>query len=160
MKILGIIDEDFINYKIPSMIIEMPYCDFKCNKECGYQVCQNTRLGAVDPIEVEIDYLIQRYEKNTLTDAIVFQGLEPFDSFDDVLSFIHSFRTEYAFNDDIVIYTGYYKEEVAEEKLHHLARYPHIIIKWGRYIPNQVPHFDETLGVNLVSDNQFAQKIS
>ena len=34
----GIIFEDFVNYKKPSMVIEMPYCDFKCDKEYGSQI--------------------------------------------------------------------------------------------------------------------------
>ena len=48
MKLKGIIFEDFINYKKPSMILEFPYCDFKCDKECGEQVCQNS-THAFDP---------------------------------------------------------------------------------------------------------------
>ena len=32
MIIKGLIDEDFINYKKPSMVIEFPYCNFKCDK--------------------------------------------------------------------------------------------------------------------------------
>ena len=44
MIVKGIIDEDFINYKKPSMVIEFPYCSFKCDKECGQPVCQNSSL--------------------------------------------------------------------------------------------------------------------
>ena len=29
MIVKGIIDEDFVNYKKPSMVIEFPYCDLK-----------------------------------------------------------------------------------------------------------------------------------
>ena len=35
-----------------------------------------------------------------------------------------------------------------------------IIIKYGRFIPDQQPHYDEILGVNLASSNQGAEKIS
>jgi len=35
MIIKGLIDEDFVNYKKPSMTIMMPYCTFKCDKEYG-----------------------------------------------------------------------------------------------------------------------------
>ena len=35
-----------------------------------------------------------------------------------------------------------------------------IIIKYGRFIPNQQKHYDEILGVYLASDNQYAEKIS
>ena len=41
-----------------------------------------------------------------------------------------------------------------------LYDYKNIIIKYGRYIPNQTPHRDEVLGVNLASDNQYAERIS
>ena len=30
MILKGIIDEDFVNYKVPCMVLEFPYCDFKC----------------------------------------------------------------------------------------------------------------------------------
>lgn len=33
-------------------------------------------------------------------------------------------------------------------------------LKFGRYIPNQTPHYDSILGVNLASDNQYAERIS
>ena len=52
MKIKGIIDEDFINYKKPSMVIMCPSCTFKCDKENGAQVCQNSTLAAAPNIEV------------------------------------------------------------------------------------------------------------
>jgi hypothetical protein len=39
MVIKGIVDEDFVNYKKPSMFIIMPYCDFKCDKEAGCSIC-------------------------------------------------------------------------------------------------------------------------
>jgi hypothetical protein len=33
-----------------------------------------------------------------------------------------------------------------------------IIVKFGRYRPNQEPHFDKVLGVELASDNQYAKE--
>ena len=39
MLVKGIIDEDFVNYKKPSMYIAMPNCSFKCDKDCGRAVC-------------------------------------------------------------------------------------------------------------------------
>ena len=38
--------------------------------------------------------------------------------------------------------------------------FKNIIIKFGRYIPNQQAHYDDILGVNLASNNQYAIKIS
>ena len=157
MLIKGIIDEDFINYKKPCMVIEFPYCSFKCDKECGKQVCQNGALANSPNIDVERMDLINRYLKNDITQSVVMQGLEPFDSWDDLISFIFLFRC-YT-NDDIVIYTGYNLSEL-EEKVELLSYFDNIIIKFGRYIPNQQAHYDDILGVNLASDNQYAIKIS
>ena len=41
-----------------------------------------------------------------------------------------------------------------------LKQYKNIYIKFGRYVPNQNEHYDEVLGVKLVSDNQYGEKIS
>ena len=157
MLIKGIIDEDFINYKKPCMVIEFPYCSFKCDKECGKQVCQNGALANSPNINIERMDLINRYLKNDITQSIVMQGLEPFDSWDDLISFIFLFRC-YS-DDDIVIYTGYNLSEL-EEKVELLSYFDNIIIKFGRYIPNKQSHYDNVLGVNLASDNQYAVKIS
>ena len=35
MKITGLIEEDFVNYKVPSLFIGTSKCSFKCDKECG-----------------------------------------------------------------------------------------------------------------------------
>ena len=157
MVIKGIIDEDLINYKKPCMVIEMPYCSFKCDKECGLQVCQNSALAKSQNINISSDKLINRYLSNDITTSVCFQGFEPMDSFDDLIEFIHKFRQ--VSTDDIVIYTGY-KEDEIQENINILSKYENIIIKFGRFIPNQKPHFDEILGVNLASDNQYAERIS
>ena len=166
MLIKGIIDEDFVNYKKPSMVIEFPYCDFKCDKECGQIICQN-RLLVFEP-NIEIDkYKIQgRFLNNKITTAIICQGLEPLDSFSDVVSLISLFRLPACVGFDIVIYTGYTKEELQNKiykdnisYLDKLKQYRNIIIKYGRYIPNQKPHYDEVLGVYLASDNQYAERL-
>ena len=158
MKILGIIDEDFVNYKKPSMVIEFPYCSFKCDKECGRPVCQNSALVNEPVIEIDTKKIVERYLQNPITEAIVFQGLEPFDSCEDMYDLIVEIRRRT--NDDIVIYTGYDCREIYHytDKLGHIFR--NIIIKYGRYIPDVEPHFDPILGVNLASDNQYAEKIS
>lgn len=158
MILKGLIDTDSINYKKISMVLEFPICkNFKCDRECGQQVCQNSALAAAPDIEVKPIDLINRYINNSMTQAVCIQGLEPFDSFADLHSFIFMFRS--VTQDDVVIYTGYNKDEIAD-KIKMLAQFPNIIIKFGRYIPNQQPHYDETLGVKLASDNQYAEKIS
>ena len=48
MIVKNILDEDFVNYKKPSMLIAFPSCSFKCERDCGKRVCQNSTL-AVSP---------------------------------------------------------------------------------------------------------------
>ena len=139
------------------MVIEFPHCDFKCDKECGRQICQNGALAGAPPIPILVSDLVDRYLQNDMNQAIVCQGLEPFDSWSDLFFLVQMFRKQT--NDDIVIYTGYNKDEI-KEKVFLLDMFPNIIIKYGRYIPGQEPHYDEVLGVNLASDNQYAEKIS
>lgn len=152
-------DEDFINYKKPSMFLAFPSCSFKCCKEGGFPVhiCQNNTLATAPNIEVSINSLIERYMNNVITQAIVFGGMEPFDSWDDLQCFIMNFR--YWSNDDIVIYTGYNKEEV-QDKIEWLKLYGPVTVKFGRFVPNQESHYDAILGVKLASDNQYAEVIS
>ena len=160
MLIKGIIDEDFVNYKKPAMVIEFPYCDLKCDKECGKPICQNSPLIKIPNIKIEEGYIIEKYLKNPITEAIVCQGLEPLDTMVMLFLFIKKFR-EFS-NDDIVIYTGYNKEEKRPQDLIEFIKrnqYRNIVIKYGRYIPDQTPHYDEVLGVNLASDNQYAERL-
>lgn len=80
MKIKGIIDEDFLNYKKPSMYIAFPKCTFKCDKENKCQLCQNSDLVKKPDIEISVKNLVKRYLENPITKAIVCCGLEPIDS--------------------------------------------------------------------------------
>jgi hypothetical protein len=160
MFVKGIIDEDFVNYKKPAMVIEFPYCDFKCDKECGKPICQNNPLTKIRNIKVEEGYIIEKYLKNPITEAIICQGLEPLDTMVMLFLFIKKFR-EFS-DDDLIIYTGYNKEEERPQLLIKFIKenqYKNIIIKYGRYIPNQTPHYDKVLGVNLASDNQYAERL-
>ena len=156
MLIKQLVDEDFINYKKPSMFIGFPTCTFKCEKECGEHCCQNSALAQTTPIYVDINTIVHRYIKNPITHSIVCGGLEPFDSWDDLLQLIVALRN--CTNDDIVIYTGYDENEV-QSKLTVLKKFSNIIIKFGRFIPNQVSHYDDILGVNLSSNNQYAKDV-
>ena len=114
MIVKGIIDEDFINYYKPSMVIEFPYCSFKCDKECGESVCQNSALAQAPNIHIDYKHIIARYLGNPITEAIVFQGLEPLDSPMDIYNLVFAIREIYNCHDDIVIYTGYTKEEISK----------------------------------------------
>lgn len=157
MVIKGITMEDFSNYKKPSMFIAFPRCDFKCDRECGMQVCQNGALAKSHNIDIDADIIIEKYLNNPITKAVVCGGLEVFDSWSDLLLFIEKFREKS--QDDIVIYTGYYKEEITD-KINILKRYDNIVVKFGRFIPGRAKHYDEVLGVELASPNQHAERIS
>ena len=153
MIIKGILDEDYINYRLPSMYIAFPHCDFKC----GEGLCQNKHLIKQKNIEVNDHTLISRYIANPLTKAIVCAGMEPFVTFDMLYKFLQNFRQRS--KDDIVIYTGYTEEELQKEiKIY--QQFKNIIIKYGRFVPNQEKHYDEVLGVELASPNQYARRIS
>lgn len=172
MKLKGVRMEDFTNYKKPSMYIAFPSCTFKCERECGQKMCQNSSLVQAPNIEINVQDLVNKYLSNPITSAIVCGGLEPFDSVKDLVSLIHCFRQKT--NDDIIIYTGYTKDEIKNMQytIHYswgkqsysyfgeITKYPNIIIKFGRFIPNQQPHYDEVLGVKLASNNQYAERIS
>ena len=163
MKLKGIIDCDFINYKEPVLTLEFPTCDFKCDKLNGCQVCQNSSLAREPDIEISLEEIWNLYEANPLTRGFCCQGLEPLDSTEDLVSFITLIRKKYKCDDVIVIYTGYDKEEMlahnANTFLTFCKNMGNIIVKWGRYIMNQQPHYDEILGVKLASDNQYAEWI-
>ena len=159
MELVGIIDEDFVNYKKPAMVLEFPKCNFKCDRECRLQVCQNSSLAYADKIEIDVIDLINRYLNNPITEAVVMQGLEPFDSPADLYTFISLLRNRKCY-DDIVIYTGYNPEEIdINLKYLQACGQKNIIVKFGRFKPGQRSHYDEVLGVDLASDNQYAKKI-
>ena len=154
MKLVGIIDEDFINYKKTCMTLEFPYCTFKCDREYGQPVCQNSTLANAPIIDIATEKIINRYLNNNISEAVCFQGLEPFDSWNELYDFVSKFRAKC--KDDIVIYTGYKEEEIFD-KVILLRQYENIIIKFGRFIPGQEKHYDEILGVELASDNQYGK---
>ena len=158
IEIKQLIDENISNYKKTSMFIGFPSCTFKCERECGKRgLCQNAELAISPNIQIETERVVKRYVANPLSNAVVIGGLEPFDSFAQLFHLVDIFRCRT--DDDIVIYTGYYRHEI-ENQVGKLAQYPNIIIKFGRYIPGQKPHYDPVLGVELASDNQYAEVIS
>jgi len=161
MRIKTIVDEDFLNYKKPTMYIGTAFCDGKCCKEANIpiSICQNDEWRAAQIINIPDDTIIQRYLMNDITKAICFAGLEPFQQYDEMFNFIKKLRTDYNCDDTIVIYTGFNKEEI-ESQVKILSQFKNIIIKYGRYIPDQKRHLDDVLGVYLASDNQYAEVIS
>lgn len=158
IDVKGIIWEDIVNYKKISTTIMCSKCNFKCDKENGVQLCQNWGLAAAPTQTVPIDDILDRHVKNPLTEAIVMQGLEPFDTPFDIYTVAAALK-DFKCKDDLVIYTGYNKSEINPAHIQNLLFFlpGDLIIKYGRYIPNQTPHYDEILGVKLASDNQFAE---
>ena len=160
MELRTLVDEDFIQYKKPSMFIGTCYCDWKCCKEqdIDISICQNQPLCNQPTKEFTSESLYNAYMSNDISKAVVIGGLEPILQFDEVYELILYFR-EHGCEDTFVIYTGYYPEEMSD-KIQKLQQYPNIIIKFGRFVPNQEHHFDEVLGVELASPNQYAKQVS
>lgn len=157
MRIKGVETERFQDYKYPSMFIAFPYCSFKCEKECGMRVCQNSTLATAPIREVEVNELIDKYLSNPITQAIVCGGLEPMDSFDDLIELISALRQKEC-QHDIVIYTGYRKEEITDQ-IKRLIPFGNIVIKFGRFVPNEPLHYDDVLGVSLANNEQYGERI-
>ena len=139
------------------MFLIFPYCSFKCDKENGSCICQNSSLINRPNIDVDIDKIIDNYMSNNISKSIVCGGLEPLDSWEELKTFVVNLR--YRTNDPLIIYTGYNKDEIVD-KIAWLQLYENIIVKFGRYIPNQEAHYDKVLGIYLASDNQYAEVIS
>lgn len=164
MMIKNLIDEDFVNYKKPSMFIGSSYCDFKCEKECGLRVCQNSELAAAPCIDIDPEEIITRFNDNPITEAIVFGGLEPLYAPDNKINIFHYFSSYINLlneGTDIVVYTGYYPEEIPYSSFQYWGSMVdsikgHLIFKFGRFIPDRPSRYDDVLGVTLASDNQFA----
>lgn len=171
MKIKGITDECFSDYKLPSMYIAFPNCSFKCDLENGEAYCQNSALAREDDIYINKEELLARYKDNNISKAIVLGGLEPFDSEFDLLPFIDCARRQFQISDPIIIYTGYTEEELEEGRFgrvkdtsiqkdywENIKKCGNIVVKFGRYRPNQEKHYDSILGVWLASNNQYAKE--
>lgn len=156
MIIKALEDENFTNYKVPAMLIGMPSCTFKCCTEQGLplETCQNCSLYQAVPIDISVEKLIERYETNPISQAVVFGGMEPLDTWEDLSEFITKFRERSS--DPIVIYTGYTESELTLDQVKCFVSNG-IIVKFGRFVPGQKSHYDPVLGVNLISDNQYAR---
>lgn len=161
MRIKTIVDEDFVNYRYPSMFIGTVSCGGKCCLEAGIplSVCQNDGWRSCAPVNISDEEICIRYLNNPITKSIVIGGLEPFEQFDELYQLISKLRIGFLCNDDVVIYTGYNKDEILE-KVEVLGVFRNIVIKFGRYVPNAQHRYDEILGVELASDNQYAERIS
>ena len=160
MRVKDILSEDFINYKLPSMFIATCFCDYKCCKEQGLNigVCQNAPLSQNPNKEIDDEIIYNQFISNPISKVIVFGGMEPILQIEEIIDLIDLFRSK-GDKSYFVIYTGYYPNEIKNE-LTKLKQYDNIIVKFGRFIPNQPSRYDEILGVTLASNNQYAEVIS
>ena len=159
MKVKLIETEWYQDYKLPSMFIAFPTCTFKCEKENEACSCHNSSLAKAKTIDISYDEVLRQYVNNPITRAIVCGGLEPMDSFEDLVALIATLRLRYKCKDDVVIYTGYTYRECAERGwIKRLELLGNVVIKFGRFIPGDTPHHDSILGVTLASRNQLAMR--
>ena len=160
IRVKDVVYENFQDYKKTSMMLATCFwLEVFDWKRIRLIICQNSTISKQDNITLNINNLIEVYLKNPITNAIVIGGLEPLKQFDEVLKFIHILRNTYECNDDVVIYTGYYPNEIQDE-LNKLIQCQNIIVKFGRFEINSEKIFDDVLGVCLNSSNQWADKIS
>lgn len=160
MRVKDIETERYQDYKFPSLFIASSFCDFKCCSEANidFSICQNEPLAQA-PVKEIPDYTIYRqFVNNPITKAVVIGGLEPLIQINEVINLIDLFRSN-GENCPFVIYTGYYPSEIPEP-LSRLKNYVNIIMKFGRFIPGHKPHYDNVLGIELASDNQYGEQIS
>ena len=159
IKIKGIVEEDFTQYRRPTMVVLFPTCTFKCDKENKCDLCQNAKLLQEPDILVDPKAIAERYTRNSITEGFVFSGMEPFDSTEDLYSLLSNIRE--VTEDVVIIYTGYtYAELIDRGDIKKLREYRNIVLKVGRFVPNRPSRFDNVLGVTLSSDNQFAIQLT
>ena len=110
IRLKGMVMEDFVNYKVPSMFLITSICDWKCCKEANIDIsiCQNQSLTKQPTKTYSYESIYQAYVNNPITKAIVIGGLEPFDQFEEIFQLILYFRAQ-GCDDMFVIYTRYNK---------------------------------------------------
>lgn len=158
ISLIDVKTDDTTDYKETSLLLVFPKCSGKCNG------CQNWQLFNIKNIRTyKIKSIIELYNSLNTHKSIVCAGLEPFDSFDELLLLISKIvRLEKSV--DFIIYTGYNKEEI-DSKIKLLLetfilnvknRQSKIIIKYGRYDKTKNKKwYSKVLGVGLATSNQY-----
>lgn len=146
--------EVFQDYKKSALLFSTCYCDWKCCHEAGVDIdiCQNQKVSQQREVTLPFESILKKVNQS-FTDAVIFGGLEPILQADEVVQCIEYLR-KHGVKKDIVVYTGYYLEEIDPETLAYLALND-CILKCGRFIPDRKPKFDAVLGITLASDNQY-----
>lgn len=150
--------EVFQDYKKSALLLCCISCDWKCCIEAGIDVsvCQNHNIIKQREVYLPFDVILNKVNLS-ITDSIIFGGLEPLLQSDEVCGLIEYLR-EQGVKKDILVYTGYYIEEIDKEVIKRLKNC-HVILKCGRYIPNKPKKFDKILGITLASDNQYSVQL-
>ena len=160
MRLKTIVEESFDYYRYPVFLMAAAECDFKCCKEAhiSEKVCQNYPWS-FKPVKLcDDEDIIRKYLSNPISKAVCFAGLEPLLQAQELYSFMRLFR-KYS-EDPIIIYTGYNRNEIEYAiSCFEATAEKNVIVKFGRYVPGQKPHYDPVLGVNLASDNQYGEVI-
>lgn len=173
MKLKAIKPNDYTNYHDPegwsSLFVGMGVCDWKCciAANIPIETCQNSELAKAPVVEMDAETLIRTYIGES--GSVVVGGLEPFNdmaslkelakAYSETVSYLGE-NTQF---DKFVVYTGYKPDEIITlvEQIYDIVKTKlTFIVKFGRFVPNQTPHFDDVLGVDLASDNQYAKEIT
>lgn len=158
ISLIDVKTDDTTDYKETSLLLVFPKCSGKCNG------CQNWQLFNIKNIRTyKIKSIVELYNNLNTHKSIVCAGLEPFDSFDELLSLISEI-VKLEKSVDFVIYTGYNKEEttfLVKELLEIFKKYSmytenKLIIKYGRYDKSKSEKwYSYSLGVDLATNNQY-----
>lgn len=160
IRLKQVVAEDFCNYKLPSMFLITCFCDWKCCTEGKFDisVCQNSSLKEYPIKEYPFILLYKFYKSNPITKAIIVGGLEPLLQSEELYNLISFFR-EKGCNDKFLIYTGYTEEEVTSDaRYSKLLTLSNITFKFGRFKLDDKSRFDEVLGIELASQNQYGKE--
>lgn len=161
MLLIDVKTDNITDYKETSVLLIFPYCSGKCGNACHNKYLQN--LSENEYLHTTSKAIKQLYEGLSTHKAIVMAGLEPFDSFDDVLDIVKTICSSHKAC-DIVIYSGYKKDEYDEtfkDKLlacyfdYNIYNNKKLIVKLGRYDEKHKNSWHSViLGVSLATDNQ------
>lgn len=171
-ELITVNTDNITDYKKTSLFLVFPYCSGKCGDKC-----QNKHLRTMSKTKYKNRDIIKLYQSLDTHEAVVCGGLEPFDSFDELLQLMRDFSYQDK-NVDFVIYTGYdyannpgypYTKEnssayfYAKDAFNMLIKYwpmgtnkGNLIIKFGPYDENRINKswHSNVLGVDLATDNQ------
>lgn len=156
-RLLDVKTDNITDYKKTSLLLVFPFCSGKCGEEC-----QNKHLMGTTPTGYKNTDIINLYIDLPSHGAVVFAGLEPWDSFSEMKQLVKDFVSQYKAI-DIVIYTGYEYNEIENQiqelvdcfKANVANSDDNLIIKYGMYDVNKKEYWKSNiLGVNLATTNQ------